>query len=210
MQVLIFGAPGVGKGTQAQIIAEERGLKHISTGDIFRENIQNQTELGKIVKAIIDRGELVSDELTGQIVKDALSKAEGKFILDGYPRTIAQVEILEKIFNELNITSPKVVILDAKDEIIINRLTSRRLCRQCGNIISLLKVAENGNCPKCGATGDFEKRKDDEEEVIRKRLEIYHATTKPVVDHFRKGEGAIVIDGTMSKPDVTELINQKL
>lgn len=210
MQVLIFGAPGVGKGTQAKMISELKKLKHISTGDILRENIQNQTPLGIEVKGIMDRGDLVPDELMGRLVKDSLSKHKDAFILDGYPRTKFQIEIMDNIFKDLDITDPYVVILDADDEIIVKRLSSRRSCTNCGYIISLLTQKENDPCPKCGNCCEFIKRNDDDEKVIAKRLSVYHETTEPVVEYYRKMAHAITIDATLTPDEVNNILLEKL
>lgn len=209
MQVLFFGSPGVGKGTQSKIISEKLNLKHISTGDILREIIKTESELGMQVKALIDEGNLVPDEMIGEIVRQAISTSDNKFILDGYPRTVSQIPVMEKLVKELNIPFPKIVILDADDKIIIDRLTSRRLCNQCGNITSLYKIKEADTCPKCGSK-DLLRRPDDGEDVIGKRLKIFHETTEPVVSHYRKNYETIVIDGTLPKEEVTNKIIEGL
>lgn len=206
MQVLFFGSPGVGKGTQAKIISERLNLKHISTGDILRDIIKKETELGQQIKALIDKGNLVPDNMIGEIVKETISQSNNNFILDGYPRTVPQIAVLEKILQEMDIPFPQIVILDALDEIIIERLTSRRLCNSCGNIISLLKMAEPETCPKCNSKAGFTRREDDREEVISKRLQIFHETTEPVVSHYRKNYEPIIIDGTLPKGEVTQSI----
>jgi len=206
MQVLFFGSPGVGKGTQAKIISEKLNLKHISTGDILRDIIKKETELGQQIKALIDKGNLVPDRMIGEIVKEAISQSEKKFILDGYPRTLPQIKVLDEILKDMNISFPKIVVLDALDKIIIERLTSRRLCNFCGNIISLLKIAEPETCPKCQSKSGFTRREDDCEDVIKKRLKIFHKTTEPVVSYYRKNHKPIIIDGTLPKNEVTQSI----
>ena len=210
MQVLIFGSPGVGKGTQAKLISEKLNLNHISTGDILRDIIKMETDLGKQISALIDKGNLVPDEMIGEIVKDAISKSDNKFVLDGYPRTVSQISVLEDLVKEIDIPFPKIVILDSQDDIIVERLTSRRLCNSCGDIISILKMNEPETCPKCNSKDGFTRREDDKEEVILKRLKIYHDTTEPVVQHYRSHEKAVIIDGTQSKGVVTDKIIESL
>lgn len=206
MQVLFFGSPGVGKGTQSKLISEKLNLRHISTGDILRDIIKKETELGMQIKALIDKGNLVPDEMIGEIVKEAIAKSGKKFILDGYPRTVPQIQVLENLLKEMDIPFPKIVILDALDEIIIERLTSRRLCNSCGNITSLFKIKIPDTCPKCGDNKGFTHRPDDREEIIKKRLKIFHETTEPVVSYYRKNYPAIIIDGTLPKAEVTQTI----
>jgi len=210
MQILIFGAPGVGKGTQAVELAKKFNLKHISTGDILRENIQNNTELGQQVKSIIEKGELVPDNLIGKIVKDALIKSEKKFILDGFPRTRPQVDILEQVFDELKISSPKIIILETDDDVIIKRLTNRRTCNKCGAIVNLLRLDKELTCPKCGEKNNYSQRDDDTEDVIKNRLKVYHKTTKPAVDYYRAKEGAMILDGTLEPLEILAIIESKL
>ncbi|KUO62458.1 adenylate kinase [bacterium BRH_c32] len=212
MNLIIFGAPGVGKGTQAKIISEKLSIAHISTGDILREAVKNKTELGSKAKAIMDMGELVPDEIVAGIVKDTLNsnKCSTGFILDGFPRTLPQAQLLKIIFDELEIKDIKLIKLDAEDQVMINRLSSRRVCSSCGKIISKDEVYEGVKCSVCGETNSFIKRSDDDEDVIKKRLSVYHNTTSPVFDYYHDKVTIIEIDGTQPVEDVTNDILEKL
>ena len=197
MQIIIFGAPGVGKGTQAKIISKNYNIKHISTGDMIRDSICKGTKFGLAAKEIVDNGELVSDELMGCLVKETLSNMDYQkgFILDGFPRTIAQSILLDGIFHELGIDNPYFIILNADAEILIGRLTSRRLCKECSTIINLHDLDESNTCPNCGAKDSYIKREDDKTEVVRKRLKIYEETTFPIIDYYKDKYQLAIIDG---------------
>ncbi len=212
MQIIIFGAPGVGKGTQAKILSSKLNIPHISTGDILREAIKNQTEVGLKAKSIIESGALVPDNIMGQIVNDTLhdKKCENGFILDGYPRTIAQAEILDNIFSTLKNETHYLIKLDADDQIIINRLSNRLVCNKCGNIIVNTEYIQNYRCSVCGAIESYYKRKDDDAEVIKKRLDVYHQTTAPVFEFYKDKAIIIEIDGTLPIEFVTKEILSRL
>lgn len=198
MNLIIFGAPGAGKGTQAKILSEKFNIPHISTGDILREAITNETEIGLKAKEIVNAGELVPDNIMGEIIKEALKsvKCKNGFILDGFPRTIKQAEVLLNIFNELSITDVKLIKLTVKDDIIVERLTSRRTCSNCGFISNLLQIKDENVCPNCGKRGTLEIRNDDNEDVIKRRLSIYRKSTAPVFEFFRNKIGIIAVDGS--------------
>jgi len=212
MELILFGAPGVGKGTQAKILADMKNLYHISTGDILREAVKNGTELGKIAKSIMEKGELVPDHIIAGIVKEALQsdKAKNGFILDGYPRSVDQASALDKIFDELNIKNVKLVIVDAEDAVLIDRITGRKICTVCGYILSKGDLLKENKCPSCGNVDSFVKRKDDNEEVVKRRLSIYHETTKPVLDYFKGKTESITVDGMQPIEKVTQDIIAKL
>lgn len=212
MRIIIFGAPGVGKGTQAKILANKLNIIHVSTGDILREAIKSETELGKKAKAIVESGELVPDDLVAGIIKDVLvdEKSKAGFILDGFPRTVNQAIILEKIFNELNIHNFYLVKLDASDEIIIDRIVNRLVCSNCGNILNKNLVTENFSCPKCQASNSYIKRKDDDEEVIKRRLRVYREQTEPVFNYYKEKAKIVEVDGTKFIEEVTNDILLKL
>jgi len=212
MEIILFGAPGVGKGTQAKILAEKKKLFHISTGDILREAIKNNTELGQTAKSIVEKGELVPDNIMGGIVKEVLrsDRCKNGFILDGFPRTVAQAVILDTVFAELNIENVKLLIVGAEDSILIDRISGRKLCKSCGFILSKGALLIDNKCPSCSAVDSFIKRKDDDEEVIKRRLKIYHETTKPVLDYYNGKLTEIVVDGTQEIEKVTADILAKL
>lgn len=197
MNLIFLGPPGAGKGTMATRLAEERGIPHISTGDIFRENINNETELGKQVKAILDSGELVPDELTIELVKDRLKQEDAKagFILDGFPRTIPQAEALEGFA-----TIDKVVRFVLGDEEIIKRLSGRRVHKPSGRTYHL--VFNPPKAPgKDDVTGDeLIQRPDDREESIKNRLEVYRRQTEPLVNFYQE-KGLLVDVDASPEPD---------
>lgn len=181
MNFIFLGPPGAGKGSLAVKVAEDYKIPHISTGDIFRANIKAQTPLGVKVKAIIDSGSLVSDDLTFELVKDRLSQDDCKngFILDGFPRTIPQAELLSSLVPEV-----AVVNFQIKDEIVIKRLSTRRVCKSCGanyNVLTLPPKKE-GVCDKCG--GEIIQRDDDRQESILHRMDVYREQTEPLVNYY--------------------------
>ncbi|MFH1197592.1 MAG: adenylate kinase [bacterium] len=208
LPLIIFGAPGVGKGTQAKIIAEKLNLFHISTGDILRRAVGNKTEMGMKAQSYMDKGELVPDEIMAGIIKDALNdkSAEHGFILDGFPRNVDQAELLDKTFAQTEISHPMVISLDADDEVIIGRLSQRRQCSSCSNIVSLALLEDKSKCPICGAENSFIKRRDDEEGVIRNRLRVFHEQTTPVLEFYKKKCDVIFVDGTAEIDVVTDSI----
>ena len=212
MRLLIFGAPGVGKGTQAKIISSKLSIPHISTGDMLREAVANKTGYGLKAKSFMDKGELVPDEIIAGIIKDRLQNPDCKngFILDGIPRTIYQAELLDKIFVDLNGGKLYLIKIDAEDETIIRRLSNRRLCKECNNIVNLLDIDNPNVCPICGAENSLIKRRDDEEEVIKNRLVVYQQSTAPVLDYYKDKSEIIVIDGIQEIEKVTEDIMAKL
>lgn len=204
MRIIIFGAPGVGKGTQAKMIASELNIAHISTGDILRAAIKNETELGLKAKSIVESGGLVPDDIVAEMLKDALKSDDCKngYILDGYPRTLAQAEILSKIFDELGPETIHLIKLEAKDEVMIQRISNRLVCSSCGNILTKDVVKENFSCPKCNSVNSYYKRKDDDEEVIKNRLKLYHEQTAPVFDYYKDKSHVIEIDGTRTIEEI--------
>ena len=180
---IFLGPPGAGKGSLAVKVAEDYKIPHISTGDIFRANIKAQTPLGVKVKAIIDSGSLVSDELTFELVKDRLAQDDCKngYILDGFPRTSPQAEMLEKLVDDV-----KVVNFEIQDEIVIRRLSTRRVCKACGanfNVLTLPPKVE-GVCDKCG--GELYQRDDDKQESILHRMDVYREQTEPLINFYKE------------------------
>jgi adenylate kinase len=212
MRIVMFGAPGVGKGTQAKLLAERLSIPHISTGDILRNSIKNETTLGLKAKTIVESGGLVPDNLMAGLIKDVLSQKESEygFILDGYPRTLAQAKLLDEIFEQLKSDEEHYIAITVDDELIIQRLSNRLACKECGTIFTLNEVKDKKNCPKCGATGSLYKRKDDEEEVIRNRLKVFHAQTKPVLDYYKEKGKMIFVDGDQPVHEVAKAVLEKL
>lgn len=204
MKMLILGPQGSGKGTQAKKIAEAFELKHISTGDIFRENIKNSTELGKLAKSFIDQGKLVPDEVTNKIVEDAI-KGRDNFILDGFPRNMMQAEFLE------NVTKLDYAIeVQLEDEDVLLRLSGRRTCRECGEIyhINFKPSKKFGECDH--DAGELFQRDDDKPDAINRRLEIYHLETEPILDFYKKKKILIIINGDQPIEKVFEDIKEAL
>ena len=183
MNVVILGSPGVGKGTYAKILSEKYNIPRISSGDLFREAIRDETELGKKIKDYVSRGDLVPDEITIKLVKERLERDDCKngFFLDGFPRTIAQAESLEK-FKKID----KVLNFVASDRVILSRLGGRRTCRQCGATYHIKEIPPKveGICDLCG--GELYQRPDETPQAIKNRLRVYREKTKPVLDYFRR------------------------
>jgi adenylate kinase len=204
MNLILLGPPGAGKGTQAERISDIYDIPHISTGDIFRDNLSRGTELGLEAKKYMDRGELVPDEVVIGIVKDRLGAPDcGKgFILDGFPRTVAQAEALKEMLQGLGRPLDHVLNIAVPDEVVTERLTARRTCRSCGANYNLLfnPPREEGRCDRCG--GELYQREDDREETVRKRLEEYQDKTEPLIDYY-SGEGLLRdIDGSAGMKEV--------
>ncbi len=197
MKIILLGAPGAGKGTQAAIIQEKLGIPTISTGNIIREALNSQSEMGKKAKEYVDNGQLVPDEVVIGIVKDRIkqSDCQNGFILDGFPRTIAQAEALDN----MNIKIDKVINIEVADEIIYNRMVGRRVCLKCGatyNINSECKPKADGVCDKCGDT--LVQRKDDQLDTVKQRLKVYYDQTEPLKEFYSAKGKLYTIDG--SKP----------
>ena len=204
MKIVMLGAPGAGKGTQAQRIAEKYGIPHISTGDIFRSNIKAGTELGKKAKSFIDQGLLVPDEVTIGMLLDRIHEADCKngYILDGFPRTIPQAESLTKALSERGEAVDYAVNVDVPDENIINRMSGRRACLNCGATYHIVynPSKKEGICDTCGQ--QLVLRDDDKPETVKKRLSVYHDQTQPLIDYY-KNEGILAeVDGTKDMEEV--------
>ncbi|HNZ77409.1 MAG TPA: adenylate kinase [Bacilli bacterium] len=188
MRLLIIGAPGAGKGTQAALIKEYFAIPHISTGEMFREAISQQTEIGLEAKKYIDKGDLVPDSVTIELMRERLLKDDCKkgFLLDGFPRTIAQAQALDEMLEKLEIKLDAVLNVDIDDKILIDRIVGRRTCSVCKENyhITNKKPKVEGICDVCG--GKLIQRADDTEETIKNRLRVYHQLTKPVLDYYAK------------------------
>ena len=201
MNFIFLGPPGAGKGSLAVKVAEDYKIPHISTGDIFRAAIKNQTPLGVKVKAIIDSGSLVSDEITCELVKDRLSQPDTKkgFILDGFPRTIPQAEMFTTICQDVTVINFQIA-----DDVVIKRLSTRRVCKKCGanyNILTLPPKTE-GVCDECG--GELYQRDDDKQESILHRMDVYREQTEPLIDFYRKKGQIKDIDGATQTAQLLE------
>ncbi|MBR0039326.1 MAG: adenylate kinase [Lachnospiraceae bacterium] len=188
MNIIMLGAPGAGKGTIASQMKARYHLPHISTGDIFRENIKNNTELGMMAKTYIDKGALVPDDVTTDITVDRISKDDCKdgFILDGFPRNFAQAKGLDEAMEKLGRKIDLVILVDATDKQITERLSGRRVCESCGEVYHIVNMPPKveGVCDKCN--GKLIHRKDDTEEVVLDRLKTYHELTQPLIDYYKE------------------------
>ena len=204
MKIIMLGAPGAGKGTQAKMIAEKCGIPHISTGDIFRANIKNGTELGGKAKEYMDKGLLVPDELVCDLVVDRIQQAdcEKGYILDGFPRTIPQAEALENALNAIEQKLDYAIDIDVPDENIINRMSGRRACVGCGATYHVLfnPTKVEGKCDVCGESLIL--RDDDKPETVKKRLDVYHTQTQPLIDFYTERKVLVEVDGTQSMDKV--------
>ncbi|HAP35022.1 MAG TPA: adenylate kinase [Bacteroidetes bacterium] len=206
MNIILFGAPGVGKGTQAKILSHVYHIPHISTGDVLREAIKAETPLGIKAKVLMDRGNLVPDDVMNGMVTDLLASERCKngFILDGFPRTVGQAIALDAIFVSMKIKKFKVINVDVEKSLIIERLTDRFLCAQCGKIYNstIDKFKAGDKCFKCG--GMIFQRDDDKPETVKKRLEIYYETTEPVKKYYEQTHSVINVNGVGEIEEITQ------
>ena len=212
MKIIMLGAPGAGKGTQAKRVAQEYNIPHISTGDIFRANIRDNTELGKKAKEYMDKGLLVPDELTCDLVMNRISEADCKdgFVLDGFPRTIPQADALTKALEEKGMSMDAAVDIEVPDENIIGRMAGRRFCPKCGatyHVVALPPKSE-GICDNDGEKLVI--RDDDKEETVKNRLSVYHKETQPLIDYYKKAQILKTVDGTKTADEVFEGIKAVL
>lgn len=200
MKIVFMGPPGAGKGTQAEKIVEKYQIPHISTGDMFRKAIKDQTELGMEAKRYMDQGALVPDHVTIGIVKDRLSESDCKsgFLLDGFPRTVDQAKALDEILTSLDSKIDYVINIDVDLDILKERLTGRRICRSCGATYHMVfnPPTVAGTCDKCG--GELYQRKDDNEETVGNRLDVYVSQTKPLLDYYSLAGNLVNINGQQS------------
>lgn len=212
MKIIMLGAPGAGKGTQAKQIAAKYGIPHISTGDIFRANIKNGTELGKKAKEYMDQGLLVPDELTCDLVMDRIAEDDAKngFVLDGFPRTIPQAEALTAALEKIGQKMDYAIDVDVPDENIVNRMSGRRACLKCGATYHIVAIPpkKEGICDACGS--ELVQRDDDKPETVQKRLDVYHEQTQPLIDYYSKQGILKSVDGTVPMEEVFTAITDIL
>jgi adenylate kinase len=204
--IVLLGPPGVGKGTQAKILAEKTGLVHVSSGDLFRENLKNQTELGKLAQTYMNKGELVPDDVTIAMIRDRLGRPDCKAgaILDGFPRTPAQAEALAALLREFGGQVDLVPFITAGEEVLVERLSARWTCRAQGHVFN-----EKTNPPKEEKKCDFDgselyQREDDQPETVKRRIKVYFEQTSPLISHYLDLGKLVEIDGTQSIDQVTE------
>ncbi|WP_026525898.1 MULTISPECIES: adenylate kinase [unclassified Butyrivibrio] len=204
MKIIMLGAPGAGKGTQAKMIAEKYKVPHVSTGDIFRANIKNGTELGKKAKEYMDKGQLVPDELTVEILLDRVAQEDCKngYVLDGFPRTIPQADVLDKELTKLGDKVDFAINVDVPDENIVRRMSGRRACLKCGATyhIEHIPPKQEGICDVCGS--ELVQRDDDKPETVQNRLSVYHEQTQPLIDYYNEKGILKSVDGTKDMQDV--------
>lgn len=204
MNLLMFGPPGAGKGTQSTLLVEKYNMKHISTGDLFRNNIKNKTLLGVEAKKYLDSGNLVPDSVTIGMVEDELKKLNSSvgFILDGFPRTVAQAEALDELTKTTGKAINKVIFFEVPRELLIERLSGRKICKQCGAVyhIKSKPTKKDGICDECG--GEVVQRADDQVEAIDNRLKIYEESTAPVKSFYRNKGLLVEVDGTGASEEV--------
>ena len=205
MNIILLGAPGAGKGTQATRISDAYKLPHISTGDIFRENIKNETPIGLLAKSYIDKGQLVPDEVTCKIVEGRLEKDDCKdgYMLDGFPRTIAQAEELDKI-TKIDL----VINIDVDFKLLLDRLCGRRVCKNCGESYHISWLNGATECKRCG--GELYQRKDDNPETVQSRLDVYNAQTAPLIAYYEKRGLLFNVEGSKTPEEVFAQVSAKL
>jgi len=212
MRLILLGPSGAGKGTQAEGIKKEFNIPHISTGDIFRENIKNNTELGKKAQEYMNKGLLVPDELVVDLVKDRLSKEDCKkgFLLDGFPRTIEQAKALDKVLDKINQKLDRAININVDEEILVERIVGRRICKDCKATyhVKFNPPKVEGTCDKCG--GELYQRDDDKEETVEKRIKVYNEQTQPLIDYYDSKDLLLNINGEQEIQKVLEDIINNL
>ncbi len=210
MRIILLGGPGVGKGTQAKKLSEKYKLAHISTGDILRQAVKGGTEMGLMAKSYMDKGQLVPDKVVIGIIRDNLAKPEIKsgFILDGFPRTVPQAQALDELTSEMNIPLDAVINIMASADLIVQRLSGRRTCRNCQAVYHVVNLPpkKEGICDRCG--GQLYQRDDDKEETIRNRIKVYEDQTSPLINYYKKSGKLKDVSGEKEIEEVfTEICN---
>lgn len=208
MNLILFGAPGAGKGTQSALLIERRGMTQISTGDLFRAAIKGQTDLGKKAQGYMDKGQLVPDSIVIGMVEEVLAKGVRDIILDGFPRTVAQAEALDELLVKMNISIGKAIFLEVPMEMLMDRLTGRRVCKSCGSVYHIVSkpTKTEGVCDSCG--GEVVQRADDKAEVIGTRLKTYQEYTSPLKEFYKKAGKYVEVDGDREAEEVYKEIEK--
>jgi adenylate kinase len=208
MYIIMLGAPGAGKGTQADILSQEMDLPHIASGDLFRQALEKRTEVGLLAKSYMDKGELVPDEITIKMILERINQPDcaSGCLLDGFPRTLHQAKVLDKALKEQGKTIDKAIYIEVPNEELVKRLSGRRLCRVCQTPYHIINSPPKtpGKCDKCG--GELYQRSDDSEETVKDRLNIFFAQTVPILDYYRKQNKLIRVNGNLGMQDVASEI----
>jgi adenylate kinase len=208
MYIIILGAPGAGKGTQADILSQEMDLPHIASGDLFRQALEKKTEVGILAKSYMDKGELVPDEITIKMILERINQADcvSGCLFDGFPRTLHQAKVLDKVLKEQEKSIDKAVYIEVPNEELVKRLSGRWLCRTCQTPYHIINSPPKtpGKCDKCG--GELYQRSDDREETVRDRLNIFFAQTVPILDYYKKQDKLIKINGNLGMQAVAKEI----
>ena len=205
MNIVLLGGPGAGKGTQSEFLIRDFGMLHISTGDLLREAVANKTEAGMKAKSFMDAGDLVPDDVIIGIMKDKFETSDisSGLILDGFPRTVDQADALDKMLDELDTQIDKAILIDTPNDVIIERICSRRMCKECGNIGSVAGLSTEEAaayvCPKCG--GEMYQRDDDNEKTVQNRIDVYEQKTAPLIDFYTKQGKLEKVNGALPSPD---------
>ncbi len=208
--VIFLGPPGGGKGTQAKLLAKKYGYRHISTGDILREAVRKGTELGKLAKSYMDKGELVPDDVMIGLIEEVLKEDDRSVIMDGFPRTLPQAEAFDELLNRTKIELLGAVLIDVPDEEIIRRLSARRVCPKCGAVYNMIYSPPKNDeiCDNCGTK--LIQRDDDKPETIKRRLEVYRRDTEPLVGYYREKGKLFTVNGVGSIEEITGRIVEVL
>ena len=208
MYIIMLGAPGAGKGTQADILSQEMGLPHIASGDLFRQALEKRTEVGILAKSYMDKGELVPDEITIKMILERINQADcaSGCLFDGFPRTLHQAKVLDKVLKEQEKSIDKAVYIEVPNEELVKRLSGRWLCRTCQTPYHIINSPPKtpGKCDKCG--GELYQRSDDREETVRDRLNIFFAQTVPILDYYKKQNKLIRVNGNLGMQAVAKEI----
>ena len=208
MYIIMLGAPGAGKGTQADILSQEMGLPHIASGDLFRQALEERTEVGLLAKSYMDKGKLVPDEITIKMILERINQPDciSGFLLDGFPRTLHQAQVLDKALNEQGKSIDKAIYIEVPNEELVKRLSGRWLCKNCQTPYHIINSPPKtpGKCDKCG--GELYQRSDDREETVKDRLGVFFAQTVPILDYYKKQNKLVRVNGNLGMQRVAREI----